>query len=173
SCSRIGACGAILRAFLLGSLLLFAGQTSTQRVHPLQSFGEVCSTYRKRSRSFQRATEDLNVSGADANNSGSHSFERITACGHTRTHLPHWMHNSCSHTGISCARFRFSHLEVPVGYVPSSGRALTGRSSPAPAIMGASTWRTNWGASSATTARRSNSLDTASGTLTSCKCARA
>ena len=48
-------------------------------------------------------------------------------------HLPHWMQVFVSHAGISSARFRFSHFAVPVGKVPSGGKALTGNSSPWPA----------------------------------------
>ena len=42
---------------------------------------------------------------------------------------------------------RFSHCVVPVGKVPSSGMALTGRSSPSPAIMRAVNFCTKSGAS--------------------------
>jgi hypothetical protein len=45
-------------------------------------------------------------------------------------HFPHWIHNSWSQTGISRAILRLSHCEVAVGNVPSTGRALAGRSSP-------------------------------------------
>ena len=55
---------------------------------------------------------------------------RMTACGQTKTHLPHWMHKSDSQTGISRAILRFSHLVVPVGKVPSTGMADTGTVSP-------------------------------------------
>jgi len=44
------------------------------------------------------------------------------------------------------ARFRFSHLAVPVGQVPSTGNALTGRRSPFPAIITAVTRFTKSGA---------------------------
>ncbi len=39
---------------------------------------------------------------------------RMTACGQTMMHLPHWMHRSDSQTGMSSARLRFSHCVVPV-----------------------------------------------------------
>ena len=71
---------------------------------------------------------------------------RMTLCGQTMAHLPHWMQTSGSHTGISSAMLRFSHFAVPVGYVPSTGSALTGKLSPWPAIMRAVTSRTNCGA---------------------------
>jgi hypothetical protein len=41
--SRSGGCGAMLMAFLLASLLLFTGQTSTQSAQPVQSSGATCS----------------------------------------------------------------------------------------------------------------------------------
>src|SRR5689334_23995813 len=44
------------------------------------------------------------------------------------------MQISWSQTGISLARLRFSHLDVSVGNVPSGGSALTGSSSPRPAL---------------------------------------
>src|SRR5574340_54818 len=66
------------------------------------------------SNSLQRGFADLNVSGLLFNNEESYTFARITACGHTSTHFPHCMHSSSSHTGISLAIFRFSHIAVPV-----------------------------------------------------------
>ena len=41
--SRSGACGAMLMAFLLASLLFLTGQTSTQTAQPVQSSGATCS----------------------------------------------------------------------------------------------------------------------------------
>ena len=41
--SRSGACGAMLMALWLASLLLFTGQTSTQTAQPVQSSGATCS----------------------------------------------------------------------------------------------------------------------------------
>ena len=40
---------------------------------------------------------------------------RMTACGQTIAHLPHWMQMSGSQTGISSARLRFSYCDVPLG----------------------------------------------------------
>ena len=88
----------------------------------------------------------LKVSGASASSCGSYTLARMTACGQTMTHLPHWMQMSSSHTGISRARLRFSHCAVPVGKVPSSGNALTGSSSPRPSHHFGGTLRTNSGA---------------------------
>ncbi len=65
-------------------------------------------------------------------------------------HLPHWTQISDSQTGISWATPRFSHLAVPVGYVPSQGKALTGSSSPLRAIALPNTSRTKGGAFSGT-----------------------
>ena len=55
---------------------------------------------------------------------------RMAACGQEIEHLPHWMQVSGSQLGISRAMLRFSHWEVPVGNVPSTGKALTGIRSP-------------------------------------------
>src|ERR1039458_8171281 len=57
---------------------------------------------------------------------------RMTECGQTMAHFPHWMQMFESHAGISSARFLFSHFAVPVGKVPSTGKTLTGSSSPRP-----------------------------------------
>ena len=51
------------------------------------------------------------------------------------------MQMSSSQIGISWAMLRFSTLQVPVGNVPSTGRALTGSKSPSPAIIFAVTRR--------------------------------
>src|SRR5512136_2445818 len=88
----------------------------------------------------------LKVDGALARNFLSYTLWRMTACGQTKTHLPHWMHRSDSQTGISRAILRFSHLVVPIGKVPSIGRAETGTSSPFKAIIGPSTFLTKSGA---------------------------
>ena len=60
-------------------------------------------------------------------------FMRIAACGQTSAHRPHWMQMSGSQIGMSWAMLRFSIFAVPVGNVPSTGRALTGSRSPLPA----------------------------------------
>jgi hypothetical protein len=62
---------------------------------------------------------------------------------------------------------RFSHRDVPDGQVPSDGIALTGSSSPRPAIIGAVTCRTNSGTSSGTTEGSGVRLLTAVGMDTS------
>jgi len=76
---------------------------------------------------------------------------RMAACGQTSAHFPHWMQTSGSQTGTSWAMFRFSHMVVERGYVPSSGRRLVGRESPLPSMILAVTFLTNSGASSGTT----------------------
>jgi predicted amidohydrolase len=53
---------------------------------------------------------------------------RIAACGQNSAHLLHWMQSFVSQTGISAAMSRFSQRAVPVGQVPSGGKALTGSS---------------------------------------------
>src|SRR5215472_16956588 len=91
----------------------------------------------------------------------------MTLCGQTNEQLPHWMHVSGSHTATRSEMFRFSYLEVPDGYVPSTGSALTGSSSPRPASIAAVTVRTNSGASAGIGEAASNSDVTRSGTGTS------
>ena len=70
----------------------------------------------------------------------------MTLCGQTNEQLPHWMQMSGSQTATSSEMLRFSYAVVPLGYVPSTGSALTGSSSPRPAIIAAVTVRTNSGA---------------------------
>ena len=55
------------------------------------------------------------ASGASASRAGSTILLRITECGQTITHLPHWMQISGSHSGTSSAMLRFSHWVVPTG----------------------------------------------------------
>ena len=68
---------------------------------------------------------------------------RIVACGQTSEQRPHWMQILASQMGMSWAMLRFSYCVVPVGNVPSTGMALTGRSSPRLAIIMPSTSLTN------------------------------
>src|SRR5262249_38443768 len=126
--------------------LFFAGHTSTHRVHPVQSSGATWIEYFNPCQSRSLASHALNVGGAVAKQFGSYALMRMTACGHTIAHLPHWMHVAGSQTGISVAMLRFSYCAVPVGNVPSQGSALTGRLSPQPAMMGPRISRTNGGA---------------------------
>ena len=77
-----------------------------------------------------------------------------------------------SQTGISSAMLRFSHCVVPVGQVPSTGKALTGSRSPLPAIITAGhpldEVRRLGRRRSAGGARVAVAV---AGTLTSCRCA--
>src|SRR6266536_4782842 len=91
--------------------------------------------------SLSRTSVDLKVVGAPLRCVLSYTLMRMTACGQTMAHLPHWMQVLVSQTGISSAMLRFSHLAVPVGKVPSAGKALTGIESPWPAYMVPSTSR--------------------------------
>src|ERR1700687_4957598 len=68
---RRGACGAILMALCLASLLLLAGHISTQRAQPVQSSGETWSVYRKSWNSRQRGFSLLNDCGAFASSEES------------------------------------------------------------------------------------------------------
>ena len=59
---------------------------------------------------------------------------RMLECGQTIAHLPQSMQIDGSQIGIVGASARFSYWAVAVGNAPSGGIALTGRSSPLPAI---------------------------------------
>ena len=96
---------------------------------------------------------------------------RIAACGHTSGHSAHCVHTSVSQIGISCAMLRFSHCVVPVGNVPSTGRAETGRRSPLPSsIIAVMRW-TKSGASLGTSGRRRSAESVRPGTFTSWRAA--
>src|ERR1700722_12961360 len=144
--ARSGGCASMLMAFIRVSLLFLAGHTSAQIAQPVQSSGATWIVYFNPFHSLSRASIDLKVAGAPASSLESYTLMRITECGHTMAHLPHWMQVLVSHTGISSARLRFSHLAVPVGNVPSAGNALTGNSSPRPAYIVPNTSRSNSGA---------------------------
>ena len=76
----------------------------------------------------------------------SYSLARMTACGHTNEHVPHWMHSCSSQIGTLRATLRFSQRVVAEGKVPSIGILETGRLSPSPTMMVAMTSLTNSGA---------------------------
>ena len=71
---------------------------------------------------------------------------RIVACGQPSEQSPHCVQIFGSQIGMSWAMLRFSYCVVAVGNVPSTGNALTGRSSPRLAIIMPSTSLTNAGA---------------------------
>ena len=54
----------MLMARCFTSLLLFAGQTCTHKVQPVQSSGATWRVYLRSFMSFQRAGTDLKVAGA-------------------------------------------------------------------------------------------------------------
>src|SRR5579859_4651024 len=118
---------------------------------------------------FHFGLAHLNVAGALSPSSGEYTLARITACGQTMTHLPHWMQRSLSHTGTNCAMLRFSHCEVAVGNAPPAGMALTGSRSPRPAAISPSTLRTNSGALLEIDGMRSKVDEAAVGNSTLCK----
>src|SRR3984957_20325034 len=96
----------------------------------------------------------------------------MTEWGQASAHWPHWMQTSVSQIGTSSEMLRFSHAAVPNGNVPSIGIALTGNSSPRPAMIAAVTRCTNAGADDGTIGGRSKLLVAALGTETSRRCAR-
>src|SRR5205807_9974413 len=122
---RNGGCGIMLMAFSRVSGLFLAGQMSTQMPQPVQSSGATWMVYLSPAHSLSRASVDLNVLGTRVRAVGSETLIRITACGHTIAHFPHCMQVLVSQTGISRARFRFSHFAVPTGTVASAGNELT------------------------------------------------
>jgi hypothetical protein len=95
----------------------------------------------------------------------------MAACGQMSAHLLHWMQGPVSQTGISSAMARFSQRVVPVGQVPSTGKADTGKRSPLLASMRAVTRLTKSGAPSGTTGDRGLPV-TLAGTFTSWRWAR-
>ena len=109
---------------------------------------------------------DRKPSGAPSKRDCSYWRERITLCGQTKLQLPHWMHSSESQAATNSEMLRFSYCVVPLGYVPSTGSALTGSSSPRPAIIAAVTVRTNSGACAGTGGSSSRSDVTCSGSST-------
>src|SRR6185369_2253160 len=145
-------------------LLSLAGQTSTHSWQPVQSSTATWIVYNLSGNSRHFAGIDLNPAGASVRSVTEQTFARIVECGQTITHLPHSIHKSGSQTGTSCAMFRFSQRVVPTGYVPSAGKALTGKLSPRPALISAVTLRTNSGASRGTFDLRSSVLFAVVGT---------
>src|ERR1700687_5664382 len=99
SVSRSGGCGTMLMAFSRVSLLFFTGHTSKHSAQPVQSSGDTWSVYREFENYFQRAGADWKLCGAPARLSAAYTFSRITACGQTSTHLPHWMQIAGSQAG--------------------------------------------------------------------------
>ena len=109
----------------------------------------------------------LNPAGARAISSGENTFMRMAACGHTSGQIAHCVQIVSSQIGISSAMLRFSHCVVPVGNVPSTGRADTGSRSPLPSIIIAVTRCTKSGAARGTTGLRVSSESASPGTFTS------
>ena len=144
----------MLIALCLTSSLEWAGQTSTQTPQPVQSSGATWTVSFIPGRSRERKSLAANPSGAPSSASGPNTLVRMVECGQTMAHLPQSMQIDGSQMGISAASDRFSHLAVPVGKAPSTGRALTGSRSPLPSSMRAVTRLTKSGACSDTAGRR-------------------
>jgi hypothetical protein len=117
-------------------------------------------------RSLDRNGLVRNPSGAAATTAAPKTFMRIVAWGQTMAHLPQSMQTSGSQMGISLAIERFSYFVVPVGNVPSTGSALTGRRSPSPLISIVVTRCTKSGASSGTVTSIDRTLVATTGTST-------
>src|SRR5450759_2158056 len=142
--------GSMLMALWLESVLLLTGQTSTQTPQPVQSSGATWMVSRWSSSSRERNSLVTKPTGALATAALGKTFILMVAWGQTMAHLPQSMQIEGSHTGIVWAMARFSYFVVPVGNVPSTGKALTGSWSPSPAISTAVTFLTKSGASSGT-----------------------
>ena len=126
-------------ALCRGLVLSFAGQNATHRPHPVQSSGATCTTYVCPACSLALYVVETKPAGARSRCAGSNTTVRSAACGQMSAHLLHWMQMAGSHDGSSSAVLRFSHSAVPVGQVPSTGKALTGNASPRPATITAVT----------------------------------
>jgi len=112
-----------------------AGHRLTHSEQPVQSSGETWMVSSEPAgTSRPDAGCDKNPSGASSRKSGENAFMRIAACGQPSVHLPQSMQLSDSQTGSWVARPGFSSAAVPVGKVPPGDIALTGSSSPSPAI---------------------------------------
>ncbi len=160
----------MLIALCLTAVLLRDGQTSTQMPQPVQSSGATCRLYIRPASegvSLRAYGTALNVAGARFIWSAGNAVMRIAACGQTSGQMPHCVQTASSQIGISWAMLRFSHCVVPVGNVPSTGSADTGRRSPLPSSIIAVTRCTKSGAAFATTGRRVNVASARPGTLTS------
>jgi hypothetical protein len=152
--------------------LSLAGQARTQSEQPVQSSGATWMVYLIPRNSEPRKAIDWNDSGAPSRASGSKTLARIAAWGQTKVHLLHWMQIFGSQVGISSAMLRFSQRAVPLGHVPSGEKALTGSSSPLPAMSIAVTFCTKSGACSETGAGRLRVAVACAGTASSWRLAR-
>ena len=157
-------------ALCLTTSLLRDGQMSTQMPQPVQSSGATCSVYDQPlygPPSLPRQGTLLKPAGAFFRSSGEYTFMRMAACGHISGQSAHWVQMSASQIGISCAMLCFSHCEVALGKVPSTGSADTGSRSPLPSsIMAVIRW-TKSGAARETTGRRCSAESARAGTFTS------
>ena len=121
-------------ALWLESVLLFAGQTSTQTPQPVQSSGATWMVSRWSSRSRDLNSLCRKSAGAPSTAADGNTFIRMVAWGQTMAHLPQSIQTIGSQIGSIWAMARFSYFVVPLGKVPSTGSALTGSRSPSPAI---------------------------------------
>ena len=135
-------------ALWLESVLLFAGQTSTQTPQPVQSSGATWMVSRWSSRSRDLNSLCRKSAGAPSTADVGNTFIRMVAWGQTMAHLPQSMQIDGSQIGSIWAMARFSYFVVPLGNVPSTGSALTGSRSPSPAISRDVTRATKSGTSS-------------------------
>ena len=107
------AAGSMLIDLCLTSVLLLAGQTSTQTPQPVQSSGATWIVSRWSTRSRDLNSLELEAAGAPSTASAGKTFIRIAACGQTMAHLPQSMQIDGSQIGSSRAIARFSNCVVP------------------------------------------------------------
>ena len=110
STSRWSATGSMLMALWLESVLLLAGQTSTQTPQPVQSSGATWIVSRCSGSSRDRNSLWRKSAGAASTEAVGKTFIRIVACGQTIAHLPQSMQIDGSQIGIVWAIARFSYL---------------------------------------------------------------
>ena len=91
STSRCSAIGSMLIALWRTSVLLFAGQTSTQTPQPVQSSGATWIVSRWSGSSRERNSLCRKSAGAASTAAVGNTFIRIVACGQTIAHLPQSM----------------------------------------------------------------------------------
>ena len=173
SASRWFSIGVMSIALCLTASLLLAGQMLTHTPQPVQSSGATWMIDLRAGPSRSVHSRCRKLGGASSSALGSTTLSRIAAWGQTSAQRAQSMQISGSQIGISAAMPRFSHCAVPVGNVPSTGRALTGSRSPSPAIIVAVTRRTKSGACVGTRAAGVWSVVGSDGTVIGASAARA
>ena len=127
------------------------GQASTHRPQPVQSSIGNRSVKRTSGKPRTLIGAERKLSGAPPAGARRSIFARMTPCGQTKLHWPHWMQMSGVPDRHDVGDVALLPRRRADGKVPSTGIRLTGMSSPRPSIIGAVTSRTNSGAAAGTT----------------------